>query len=77
MNQQCEVLDTFTSALAAPDSSKTFTDKEGKIFFLDYKDKVFFFDPFGEKQLTEHRDLQSYEPLSSSSSSERDIDDFF
>ena len=37
----------------------SFTDKEGKIFLLNDANKVFCFDPFGEKNLTQIIDLKA------------------
>jgi len=34
------------------------TNKKGKIFLLNYNGPLFFFDPFGERRLTEVQDLQ-------------------
>ena len=57
MTAQYEVLDTITSKPIGR-SIQRFTNAEGVVFLVGCTGKVYCFDPFGEKKLTEVQDLQ-------------------
>ena len=57
MNTQCEVLDTITTDIRFDHCQQKFTNKQGRIFLLDSLGKVYCFNPFGEKQPREVKDL--------------------
>ena len=57
MTTQCEVLDTITTDTGLMVHSKGFANAEGMIYILSSSGKVYCFDPFGEKQLTELQNL--------------------
>ena len=57
MTKQCEVLDTITIDHMIWWCYESCTNKDGMIFLMYRDDNMKCFDPFGEKQLTEIKDM--------------------
>ena len=57
MTLQYEVLDTITTDKEIGPSYQRFTNTDGMIFLLGCNGKVYCFDPFCEKKVTEIQDL--------------------